>query len=195
MVDPVTLEGRREMGEHSYEVLLYEFKADLDRYLAALGTASPVRSLEQLIEWNKVNAERELPYFGQEIFEAAAAKGPLSDRAYREALAKARDLAGAAGIDRVMEAHGLDAIVAPTGGPAWTTDLVNGDHFGGSSSSPAAIAGYPNITVPAGSVHGLPVGISFFGQAWSEGTLLRLAYAFEQITGHRSAPEFLPTLA
>lgn len=195
MVDPVTLEGRREMGEHSYEVLLYEFKADLELYLARLGSGSPARTLEQLIEWNEANHDRELRYFGQEIFEAAAMKGTLADRAYREALARGRELAGSSGIDRVMEAHGLDAIVAPTGGPAWTTDLVNGDHFSGGSSSPAAIAGYPNITVPAGFVHGLPVGISFFGRAWSEGTLLRLAYSFEQITGHRSAPGFLPTLA
>lgn len=194
IVDPVTLEGRHTMGEQSYQVLLYEFKADLETYLATRGPGVPVRTLEQLIAWNEANRDRELVYFGQEIFEEAAQKGPLTDRLYREALAEARELAGAAGIDRVMEAHGLDAIVAPTGGPAWTTDLVNGDHFTGSSSSPAAIAGYPNITVPAGNIHGLPVGISFFGRAWSEGTLLRLAYAYEQISGHRLTPEFRPTL-
>jgi amidase len=135
-----------------------------------------------------------MPYFQQERFLAAEAKGPLSDRRYVDALNTARQLSRDEGIDRVMDAHSLDAIVAPTGGPAWVTDLVNGDHFGGGSSGFAAVAGYPNITVPAGYVFGLPVGLSFFGRAWSEPTLIRLAYAFEQATLHRRPPGFLPTV-
>jgi amidase len=134
-----------------------------------------------------------MPYFGQELFLRAQEKGPLTTPAYREALEKNRRLSRAEGIDAVMDQHKLDALVAPTGGPAWTTDLVNGDHFTGGSSTPAAVAGYPNVNVPAGEVFGLPVGISFMGRAWSEATLLRLAYAFEQATHHRRAPRFLPT--
>jgi amidase len=132
-----------------------------------------------------------MPCFGQDLFLNAQEKGPLTDKAYLEALEKNRRLSRTEGIDAVMEQHKLDAIVAPTGGPAWTTDCVNGDHFGGGSSTPAAVAGYPNVTVPAGAVFGLPVGISFIGRAWSEPVLLRLAYAYEQATGHRTAPRFL----
>ena len=134
-----------------------------------------------------------MPYFGQELFLRAEEKGPLTTPAYREALAKNQRLSRAEGIDAVMDQHRLDALVAPTGGPAWTTDLVNGDHFSGGSSTAAAVAGYPNINVPAGEVYGLPVGISFFGRAWSEPTLLKLAFAFEQATRFRRAPRFLPT--
>ncbi|MGW8283916.1 MAG: amidase family protein, partial [Gemmatimonadota bacterium] len=139
-------------------------------------------------------AAREMPWFGQDILLLAQEKGPLTEGAYLEALAIARSLAGENGIDAVMDRHRLDALVAPTGGPAWVTDLVNGDHFAGSSSEPAAIAGYPSICVPSGFVHGLPVGLSFFGRAWSEPTLLRIAYAFERATTHRRAPTFRPTL-
>ena len=135
-----------------------------------------------------------MPYFGQERFIAAEAKGPLSEPGYLAALAACRRLSRAQGIDRTMDEHGLDAIVGPTGGPAWVTDLVNGDHFGGSSSGYPAVAGYPNVTVPAGAVHGLPVGVSFFGRAWSEPTLIRIAYAFEQATQARLVPAFRPTI-
>ncbi|MEZ4414347.1 MAG: amidase [Gemmatimonadota bacterium] len=194
LIEPADIPTRSEMGGPSYQVLLYEFKADLNAYLEALGPSAPVRSLEGLIEFNRANRELEMPWFQQEIFEEAQAKGSLESPEYQEALATMQRLARSEGIDRVMDEHRLDAIVAPTGGPAWVTDLVNGDHFGGGSSSPAAIAGYPNITVPAGLVHGLPVGLSFFGRAWSEPVLLRLAHAFEQATGHRAAPTFRPTL-
>jgi amidase len=194
IVDPADPGSIREMGEPEWEVLLYEFKADLDAYLARLGPGAPVRSLAEIIAFNERNAEQEMPWFGQEIFLLAQEKGPLTEKAYLDARAAARRLARERGIDGVMDRHGLDALVAPTGGPAWVTDLVNGDHFGGSSSEPAAIAGYPNVTVPAGFVHGLPVGISFFGRAWSEPVLLRLAYAFEQSTRHRARPRFLPEL-
>ncbi len=194
IVDPVDLSEVRESGDAEYEVLLYEFKADMAAYLEGLGPSAPARSLADLIRFNEANADREMPYFGQEIFEQAEAKGPLTDTAYREALERSTRAAGRDGIDRVVSEHGLDAIVAPTGGPAWTTDLVNGDHFTGGSSSAAARAGYPNVTVPMGFVFGLPVGISIFGLAWSEGTLIRIAYAFEQATNVRRAPTFLPTL-
>jgi amidase len=135
-----------------------------------------------------------MPYFGQELFLEADKKGPLTDKIYRDALEKCRRMSRDEGIDAVMNEHKLDAIFAPSGGPAGATDLVYGDRDFGGSSSPAAIAGYPNVTVPAGSVHGLPLGVSFFGRAFSEPALLRLAYAFEQATRARVAPRFLPTL-
>ncbi len=181
------------VGRAETDVLLYEFKADLDAYLATLGGNAPVRTLAELIDFNRRHARDEMAYFQQERFEAAAAKGPLSDQAYLSARDTARRLSRADGIDRVMDAHRLDAILAPTGGPAWVTDLINGDHFGGGSAAYAAVAGYPSITVPAGAVLGLPVGVSFFGRAWSEPTLIRIAFAFEQATRHRRPPRFLPT--
>jgi amidase len=193
IVDPVDLSGAKKAGRVSYDVLLYEFKAAIADYLAGLGPGAPARSLADLIAFNEEHRDREMPYFGQEIFLAAEEKGDLNDPAYLEALEESRRLTRDEGIDAVMDEHRLDAIVAPTGGPAWTTDLVNGDHFGGGSSTPAAVAGYPNITVPAGFVFGLPVGISFFGRAWSEPDLIRIAFAFEKATGHRRAPTFLPT--
>ena len=131
-----------------------------------------------------------MPYFGQELFIQAQAKGPLTTPAYRAALTRCRALARQQGIDLVMQQHNLDALIAPTGSPAWTTDLVNGDHFLGASWTPAAVAGYPSITVPAGDVRGLPVGLAFIGRAWSEPRLIALAYAYEQATKHRHAPEF-----
>jgi len=194
LVDPVELTPDAEIGEAELAVLLHELKADLNAYLKSLGPTAPVKSLADVIAFNEKNAEREMPYFGQELLEQAAAKGPLSSPEYRTALAKCGDLARTRGIDAVMAKHRLDAIVAPTGGPAWVTDLVNGDHFSGGSSTLPAVAGYPNITVPAGFIRGLPVGISFFGRAWSEPVLFRLAFAYEQATHHRRAPRFLATV-
>ena len=195
LVDPVELPPGSEYDASEMTVLLYEFKADLNRYLAALGDNAPVKSLTEIIAFNDSHRAREMPYFGQEIFHQAQEKGPLSDKTYRDALALNHRLTRDEGIDEVCSSHRLDAIVAPTGGPAWTTDLVNGDHYSGGSSTAAAVAGYANVTVPAGNVHGLPVGISFFGVAWSEPTLLRLAFAFEQQTKARLQPGFRETLA
>ena len=193
IVDPIDLVPTGAMRRAENEVLNYEFKAGLRAYLDTL-PSPPIRTLADLIAFNTANAQAEMPYFGQERLLAAEAKGPLTDPAYLDARAAARRLSRTAGIDRVMDTHRLDAVVAPTGGPAWVTDLVHGDRFGGSSSTFAAVAGYPNITVPAGFIHGLPVGCSFFGRAWSEPTLIRIAYAFEQATHHRRAPEFRETV-
>jgi amidase len=193
LVDPADIPHAGEYDESELEVLLYELKADLAAYLAALGPSAPVKTLADVIAFNEAHRAEELPYFGQELFLRAEEKGPLTTPAYRDALEKNRRLARAEGIDAVMDAHRLDALVALTGGPAWTTDLVNGDHFSGGSSTAPAVAGYPNINVPAGEVYGLPVGISFLGRAWSEPILLRLAYAFEQATHFRRPPRFLPT--
>jgi amidase len=194
LVDPVELPGWSNVGGASFDVMLYEFKAGLNAYLASLGEGAKVRSLADAIAFNDKNAEKEMPYFGQEIFLLAEAKGPLTDPAYAAAVEKCQRYSRAEGIDAAMDQHKLDALVAPSGGPAGKTDLVYGDRDVGGSSSPAAIAGYPNITVPAGNVKGLPVGISFFGRAWSEPALLRVAYAFEQLTKARKAPEFLPSV-
>lgn len=194
IIEDLKFENYRKWGDSSYEVLLYEFKAGLNKYLQE-HAAAPVKSLGEIIEFNKKNAAREMPWFAQEIFEQAQSKGDLSSPEYLKALADSKRFAGKEGIDAVMEKHNLDAVIAQTNGPAWTIDWVNGDHFSGGSSSPAAISGYPNITVPMGTVHGLPVGISFFGRAWSEPVLLKIAYAFEQATKHRKAPGFLETLA
>jgi amidase len=149
--------------------------------------------LEDLIRFNSENTASELPYFGQEILEAAQEKGSLNDSDYQEALENVLKANGPEGIDRVLDKYSIDAIVAPTGAPSWPIDVINGDHFMGGSSSPAARAGYPNITVPMGYVHGLPVGLSIFAEAFSESKLVAFAYAFEQATLHRKAPSFLPT--
>jgi amidase len=177
-------------GDSETEVLLYEFKADLEAYLKEYAPHAPVSNMADVIAFNRAHAKEELPYFGQEYLERAQAKGDLDTPAYRAALANNGRYARAEGIDQVMEQHQLDALVAPTGGPAWLTDFINGDHFGGSFSSPAAVAGYPHITVPAGQVHGLPVGLSFVGAAYSEQALIRMAYSYEQATLHRRAPQF-----
>lgn len=193
IVDPADIPGASTLDDCELDILLYEFKADLNRYLAGLGAQARVRTLEEVIRFNEREKAREMPFFGQELFQRAQKKGPLTSPAYRRALTACRTRSRALGIDAVMTRLRLDALVAPTGSPAWVTDLVNGDHFIGASSTPAAVAGYPSITVPAGDVHGLPVGMSFIGRAWSESKLLNLAYAYEQATRHRRAPRFLPT--
>jgi amidase len=173
-------------------VLSYEFKNDLNLYLGALGPKSPAHSLADVIAFNESHRDREMPYFGQDLMIKAQTKGPLTSQEYLDALEKDHRLSRAEGIDAVIGKFRLDALVAPTGGPAWCTDLINGDHDPGGSSTPAAVAGYPNINVPAGYAFGLPVGVSFFGAANSEALLIKLAYAFEQATKHRRAPKFLP---
>jgi amidase len=194
-VDPADIPTHGKFDDSEFEVLLYEFKADLNAYLASLGPSTPIRSLKELIEFNKTKAGVEMPYFGQDIFEKADAKGPLTDRKYLQALRKNHLLTRTQGIDFIMKKHRLDAMMAPTGGPPWPTDWVNGDHFSGGYSSASAVAGYPHITVPLGYIYGLPVGISFFSGAYSEPTLIKIAYAFEQATKSRRPPEFLPTAA
>jgi amidase len=194
LVDPADIKTLGKFDDTELVVFLYELKADLNAYLARLGSSAPVRTLKDIIEFNDRNRQKEMPYFGQDLFIKAEAKGPLTEKSYLDALSKNHELARTEGIDTIMNKHQLDALVAPTGGPAWLTDLVNGDHVGGGSSNAAAVAGYPNINVTAGSIFGLPVGISFFGRAWSEPTLIKLAYAFEQATKARQAPRFLTTV-
>ena len=190
IVDPVEIAHRQEVGRHEYEAMLYEFKAGLNAYLAELGDGAPVASLADVIAFNEANAEREMPFFGQEILVEAEGKGPLTEAAYRTARDTASRLSREEGLDAALARHRLDAILGPSGGPAWVTDLVHGDTFSVGSSGAAAVAGYPNVTVPAGHVHGLPVGVSSFGAAWSEPTLIRIAWAFEQAAPHRRPPRF-----
>jgi len=194
LVDPADVETLGKFDESELLVFMYELKADLNDYLARLGPSAPVRTLKDIIDFNDRNRQKEMPYFGQDLFLKAEAKGPLTERAYLDALEKNHQLARTEGIDATMDKNRLDAMVAPTGGPAWLTDLVNGDHVAGGSSNAAAVAGYPNINVTAGFISGLPVGISFFGRPWSEPTLIRLAFAFEQTIKARKAPRFLSTI-
>lgn len=193
IVDPADVPNFNRFNKTEMELLYYEFKTDLNKYLVC--TTARVKTMADVIKFNEENRDRVMPYFGQEHMEIAQKKGSLSDKKYRDALKKILNLTRKQGIDAAMRKYRLDAIVVPSGGPAWTIDLVNGDanNWDMSSTSPAAVAGYPHITVPAGYIFGLPVGISFFAKAWQEPTLIKLAYAFEQATKVRKPPEFLPT--
>jgi amidase len=188
LVDPADIPHTDELEDPELEVFLFEFKADLEAYLEGLGPSQPYRTLADLIAFNAEHADVEMPFFGQELFEKAAEKGPLTEPAYLDALATCRRLSRDQGIDAAMDEHHLDAIVAPSNAPAWRIDYANGDHYIGGNSTPAAVAGYPNITVPMGLAFDLPIGISFMGRGWSEGTLIRLASAFEDATRHRRPP-------
>ena len=195
IVDPANIPTLGKFDDSEFDVLLFEFKADLNKYLTWLGPAAPVHSLKDVIAFNDAHQDQEMPYFGQEILAMAEKKGPLTSAKYQAALAKNHQMSRALGIDAVMTKYKLDALVAPTGGPAWLTDLVNGDSSAANAAAPStvtSVAGYPHITVPAGDFRGLPVGISFFGRAWSEPTLIKLAYAYEQATKHRRPPTFAP---
>jgi amidase len=192
IVDPAEIPNLAAYGAAEMTILLHEFKDGVNRYLSTLRPPSGVRTLRDVIEFNRAEHARSMPHFGQELLELAEGTNGLEDPAYRQALVTAR--LAREGLDRVLTEHRLDALVAPTGSPSWPIDLVNGDHFLGGSSRAPAVAGYPNVTVPMGNVRGLPVGISFIGAAWSEPTLIRLAYAYEQATRHRSPPAYLPTL-
>ena len=199
IVDPVTLPHLAELSDPEMAVMLYDFKHDLNAYLAGR-TGLKVKTLADLIAFDKQEAAREMPWFGQDLFEQAQAKGPLTDQAYLDALTKAKQLSGPQGIDAALQANHLDALLAPSWGPAYLTDLLLGDHIVsgnptiGGASQPAAVAGYPSMTVPAGWAHGLPVGIVFFGAKWSEPTLISIAYGFEQHTHAWQPPKFLPTV-
>ncbi|HTY64634.1 MAG TPA: amidase [Acidobacteriota bacterium] len=195
VIDPVQIESHGKVDDAEFQVLLYEFKDGLNRYLASLGSAVRCKTLADIIAFNESNRDREMPYFGQDIFIQAQEKGPLTSKEYLDAVKLCRKLSAVEGIDAIMIRHRLDALVAPTTDPAYPTDLVLGDHYtGGGTSTLPAVAGYPHVTVPAGFVFGLPLGISFIGRAWSEPRLIGLAYAFEQATKHRTAPRFLPTV-
>ncbi len=192
IIDPADLPTHGKFDDTEFQFLLYELKADLNAYLA--GRPGAPASLSQIIDFNDKNKEKEMPFFGQDLFVKAESKGPLTSKEYIDALDANHRLSQKEGIDAVMDQFKLDAILAPTGSPAWLTDLVNGDHAAGGSSNAAAVAGYPDITVPAGFIFGLPVGVSFFGRAWTEPMLLRIAYAFEQMNKARKAPQFLQTV-
>lgn len=193
LVDPANIETLGKFDEAEFTVLLYELKADMNAYLARLGPGAQVRTLKDIIAYNERNRKIEMPHFGQETFLKAEAKGPLTTKEYVNALAGCRRLSRKEGIDATMKKHRLDALVAPTDAPGWMTDLIDGDHYLGGSSTAAAVAGYPSVTVPAGFVFGMPVGISFFGRAWSEAGLIKLAFAYEQASQARNPPRFLPT--
>jgi amidase len=194
-VDPADLATSGDLASSpaELEVLLYELKADLNAYLAARGGGVPVRTLAEVIEFNERNAGAVMPWFGQDLFVRAQEKGPLTERAYLDARAESLRLARDEGLDATFREHRLDAILAPTMAPPFKIDLVNGDHFLGGSSTPAAVAGWPAVTVPAGYVSGLPVGLTLVGRPWSEPALIRFAYAFEQATRARRPPTFAPT--
>ncbi len=190
LIDPVNLPSFGKMGDAEFQVMLYEFKDGLNKYFASLGPNAPIKSLSDLIAFNEAHADSELRYFGQETLIEAEKKGPLTEQAYLDAREKCRRLSREEGVDAAMDEHKLDALVAPSGGPGHRSDLIYGNRDTGGSSTYAAVAGYPSITVPAGFLHGMPFGLSFFGRAWSEPVLLKLAYSFEQATRVRRAPEF-----
>ena len=194
LVDPVALPPPERSAESELTVLLYELKANLDAYLAEFGQGSAVRTLADVIAFNEQHRFREMPHFSQELLVRAQALGGLKSRAYLDALANNRRWSRRDGIDLALRKHRLDALVAPTGGPAWLTDTINGDHHGASFSTPAAVAGYPHLTVPAGYVNGLPLGLSFVGTAWSDARVLSLGHAYEQASRHWREPSFPATL-
>jgi amidase len=196
IVDPANIPTLGAFDDTEFEVLLYEFKAGMQTFLTWFGPGAGVRSLRDIITFNEARRQEEMPHFGQEILMMADAKAPLTSPEYKKALSRNLRMSRGAGIDAVMKKYRLDALVAPTGGPAWLIDLVNGD--GGTATAPApstiaAVAGYPHITVPMGFYRGLPIGLSFFGKAWSEPTLIKIAYAYEQATRHRRPPTFAAT--
>jgi len=194
LVDPADIETHGKFDDSELTVLLYELKADLNSYLAKLGPNAPVKSLKEVIAFNEKHHEREMPYFGQDFFLKAVQKGPLTDKEYLDAVENNLQMSRIKGTDALMEKHKLDAIIAPTAGTTCLTDLLNGDHFTGGSSNAAAVAGYPNINVIGGYLHGMPVGMSIWGRAWSEPKLIRIAYSFEQTMKIRQSPKFLPTM-
>jgi len=194
IVENANVPNAEKYGTEELEVLLHEFKAGLNAYLAGLPASIPVHSLAELILWNEKNVDRELQWFGQETFTKAQKRGALNSAAYRRARETCVRLSRREGIDAVLKRTRCDLLIGPTGGPAWTIDLVTGDHFGGGVSTAPAVAGYPHLTVPAGRVAGLPVGISFFGAAWTEAKLFRAGFAFEQASAHRVRPAFAQTV-
>ena len=195
LVDPVELKHAERLEEAELEVMLHELKAGLRTWFAEFAPGAPVATLKELIAWNELHRADEMPWFGQDLFEQAESRGALTSKKYLNALARCRRYARDEGIDAVLAEHKLDALVAPTSSPAWMTDLVNGDHHTDGFSSPAAVAGYPHLTVPAGFVHGLPVGLSFVGPAWSEPLLIGLGYSFEQAAQARRSPTFVSSIS